>query len=118
MMEEMEIERDEFCTPRTKPNGALYEIHIKEGYNDNLYSLSMSKLYGCMHGMGVSANSIEEIKENFSSAVSQWETYDSIVGRESDKVTEKNLWFTDKCDTGLTKALLMGNEGLSRWMNG
>lgn len=115
-----EIERDEYCYPNKKPNGAMYEIHIKEGYEfrgeKHKYSVSTSKLYGCCSGSGTHADTIEEIKAHFNHMLKGWEEYDSIVQRESDKVTSKNLWFTDKCDTGLTKDILLGNEGLSKWM--
>jgi hypothetical protein len=79
-----------------------------KGYN---YALFYAKQYGNQHGGATEAKSKPELIKEIRDIIKEWESFDSILGRMSDKVTRKNLDFQSFTDE-VTIGDVFGNTSL------
>jgi hypothetical protein len=116
--EETEGEEEEDSDEETEKQsarkpGIRYEIDIKERPEDDQkrleekYYIDYSKLYGDSYGGATGGNTTEDILETIADVISKWKEYDSIVGREPDAMTEKNLEFTAPEELGIQKRFII-----------
>ena len=76
-----------------------------------MYAILFSKQYGCMHGGASEAKTKEDLLQNIRNIIKDWESFDSILGRMSDKVTKQNLDFQSFTDE-ITIGDVFGNTSL------
>lgn len=78
------------------------------------YDYSFSKNYGDYCGSGGEVKSKEALMNCIKRIIELWESYDSIVGRNGNKVTRKNLFFHSFTDN-ITKMEVLGNRKLTEF---
>ena len=95
---------------------AKYTIHIlkmrmdnwtKDGYTVDVH---LSKEYGNGQGSYGGAKTLEEAVERVRDVIGQWEEYDGILSRMSDKVTLKNTYFRSDFDDITLQDILKGQK--------
>jgi hypothetical protein len=102
--------------PRTLPlahaKEGKYSIHIEppkwEGYK---YALQYSKNYGNMSGGTTEFKTKQELLDFIKTLFLEWQQFDSLLGRQGDKVTPKNLDF-ESFTPDITKMELFGESRL------
>ena len=94
-----------------------YSIAVGSGKGTNFnYSVFCSKNYGDNYGSSHSFNTIEEIINHIKGIISQWEGFDSILGRNGDKVTKKNLSFSTAFESIISINDVFGDNKLTNWI--
>lgn len=90
-----------------------YVIEVNPPVRDDCkYLLDYGKNFGNYSGGGLHVETKEGLLDAIKNIVDEWESYDSILGRMPDKVTDKNLWFWSFTDE-VTKADALGNKKLT-----
>lgn len=120
-------DRQEICAEKNTPSEPRkrlkysIDIHMmdSENWTERGYPISVhtSKEYGnCLGGAG-GVKTKEDAVQRIREAIEQWETYDSIVGRMSDKVTIKNTEFTCCFDDITLQDILKGQKRVQDFFN-
>lgn len=89
-----------------------YKIHIEKPHWDGYkYALFYSKEYGDNSGGATEFKTKQKLLDFVKEQINQWEGYDSILGRISDKVTKGNIDFISFTDE-INIAEIFGMETL------
>ena len=86
-----------------------YPIWLEKGYT---IDLNLSKEYGNCHGSFGGVKTEEEAIERVRDLIKQWEDYDGILSRISDKVTVKNTDFKSDFDDITLPFILKGQKSV------